>query len=166
MARPKPKPANEKLCSMCKEVKPLEAFSPNKSGPLGRASRCKECGSKVSKEIYGRNPEPQKQRSAEWLKARPDYVKEADKRRYQKHPNHTKARTAVFRAIKEGSLSVTPCVVCGSEKVHGHHHSYEKEFWLDVVFLCTKCHGEVHRGLHPHIKYPQSQPPASTTEEG
>ncbi len=54
----------------------------------------------------------------------------------------------VYReAIKDGSL-VRPaaCSRCGakpSQSIHGHHRDYSRP--LDVVWLCSKCHGHERR---------------------
>lgn len=78
-----------------------------------------------------------------------------DNARYQamqreRHPEHKKARQAVYEALKRGDL-VKPekCQDCDETKpLQGHHESYEKEKWLDVIWVCRKCHRKRHRGLH------------------
>lgn len=41
---------SEKACSLCRTVKPLDAFSPDAFQVDGRASRCKACRSTVERE--------------------------------------------------------------------------------------------------------------------
>lgn len=61
------------------------------------------------------------------------------------NPNSTKAHKAhqaVRRALRKGSL-VRPdrCSECFTVcKPHGHHESYAPEHWLDVIWLCVRCH--------------------------
>lgn len=71
-------------------------------------------------------------------------------RKYRaKHPERDSARNAVSNALRDGKL-VRPseCSCCGKEcKPQGHHWSYEEEHWLDVVWLCTRCHADEHKKL-------------------
>ncbi len=68
----------------------------------------------------------------------------------QRHPDRTFARLSVSRAISSGKLTRPSfCSECKIEcKPDAHHDSYEREHWLDVRWLCRKCHMEHHR------KYP------------
>ena len=62
------------------------------------------------------------------------------------HPEKIKAKNAVQIAVRCGRL-VRPssCEICGVECIpHGHHWSYEKENWLDVRFVCARCHSDIH----------------------
>ena len=57
------------------------------------------------------------------------------------------ARVMMNRALKNGTLiRASKCEICFIEtKTAGHHHKgYDEEFALDVQWLCTKCHSEVH----------------------
>jgi len=60
-----------------------------------------------------------------------------------RYPERKHARDAVYRALKDGRL-VKPerCERCGEIKhnLQGHHKSYEKDRWLEVEWLCIKCH--------------------------
>jgi len=64
----------------------------------------------------------------------------------ERYPEHKKARDAVYDAVKKGIL-VKPerCEGCNKIKsVEGHHESYEPEHWLDIEWLCKKCHRKKH----------------------
>lgn len=43
-------------------------------------------------------------------------------------------------------VRATVCQRCHhpSSEIIGHHHSYEPQFWLDVEWLCKKCHVRHH----------------------
>jgi hypothetical protein len=60
-----------------------------------------------------------------------------------------RAQKTVRQAIRDGIL-VKPaqCSQCPETypiEAH-HHHGYARECWLDVVWLCPKCHGATRRG--------------------
>lgn len=60
----------------------------------------------------------------------------------QKHPERRKASHIVSNAVRDGRIKKLPCLCCGEMKVEGHHPDYSRP--LDVVWLCTKHHKEVH----------------------
>jgi hypothetical protein len=69
--------------------------------------------------------------------------------RVRKHGDYIQrqymAQRAVYLAVKSGELVRTPCEICGSEKVHGHHYQgYAVEDRLKVQWLCPKHHKEAH----------------------
>ena len=45
-----------KICTKCGVEKPLEEFSPNKEGRLGRHARCKQCRTKKETDRYSSDP--------------------------------------------------------------------------------------------------------------
>lgn len=58
------------------------------------------------------------------------------------------ARRATRRAIRRGEL-VKPAVCdrCGSKwALQAHHESYEPGRWLEITWLCQRCHAKSHRG--------------------
>lgn len=71
----------------------------------------------------------------------------SESRRKQIYPERFKANSAVSNAIRDNRL-IRPscCQHCGKEcKPQAHHSSYSEDMWLMVTWLCTSCHGEVHR---------------------
>ncbi len=146
-------------CRNCKVVKTLDNFYLSKTDRNGHKATCKDCARQRSRDYYLRNREDQIEYSRQW------YSKNrAKKLTYQKKYNKDnqekvfarvigenrsikgKARQALHYAIKKGELQRQPCEVCGEVKVDAHHHKgYEKQYWLDVKWLCHKHHGEAHR---------------------
>lgn len=55
---------------------------------------------------------------------------------------HGPARSAVAKAIKDGTLVRKPCEECGAEPALAHHDDYSKP--LDVRWLCHKHHSAWH----------------------
>ena len=68
---------------------------------------------------------------------------EALRRQIRKNPQKYKARVALNNAIRNRRITKTPCAVCGSKNVQGHHQDYSKP--LEVVWLCIKHHREEHK---------------------
>jgi hypothetical protein len=46
-------------------------------------------------------------------------------------------------AIRNGSITKDPCVICKEKKVQAHHQDYSKP--LEIVWLCAKCHTKAHK---------------------
>lgn len=62
-----------------------------------------------------------------------------------------RAQYTCKNAVRDGKLVKSEsCEHCGtSEKqIQGHHWSYLPEHWLDVIWLCTSCHGKEHKRLN------------------
>jgi len=49
-----------KICTKCKEVKPLELFNKTLISKFGRKSRCRKCDLEQSRQYYIKNPKPKK----------------------------------------------------------------------------------------------------------
>lgn len=83
-------------------------------------------------------------------KARPDYQANRKRRWREANPEDAKrirqANHAVEAALKSGAL-VKPdaCSRCPETKgIQGHHSSYAEADWLNVIWLCVKCHAAEH----------------------
>lgn len=68
----------------------------------------------------------------------------------ERYPEKARAHIAITNAIGDGKIPPAPTQLCQeckqAQAAHYHHHKgYEPEFWLDVVALCTECHGREHR---------------------
>ncbi len=159
--------SSTKRCTKCGSGGP---FYKNKNTQDGFHAWCKECVKKGQKLHYGRHPGLRTRETQRWAKANPEQVKAKQNRWYQKNPERArefhckaqlrygvknpaklKARAAVRQAVLRGELTVGPCsrcglppsAACGRQAIEGHHHAgYEKAHWLDVTWLCAKCHGQ------------------------
>ena len=152
-----------KKCKKCGEEKILDEFYKHKQTADGYFNICKECKRKESllhRELnlekvkeYDRNRPNKLERSIankKRLKDNPEkyknYVqnqKEWDKKNRIKKNCHLKVK----RAIEKGLL-IKPkkCTHCGAiEKLQAHHVDYNKP--LEVLFLCDKCHKEIHKQI-------------------
>lgn len=72
-----------------------------------------------------------------------------------KNPNNRKAKRAVAQAILNGrliSFHLRACYYCYEQAELYHHYlGYEPEHWLDVIPVCTGCHGHVNELRAPEI---------------
>lgn len=70
--------------------------------------------------------------------------RELTKDQKAREPEKYRARNAVSNAIRDGKLERgTECFFCkGQERLQAHHHDYSLP--LDVIWLCSKCHGKLH----------------------
>lgn len=53
------------------------------------------------------------------------------------------ARKKLARALKSGKVKKLPCRDCNELNVEAHHPDYSKP--MEVIWLCKKHHGEIHR---------------------
>ena len=121
-------------------------------------TQCKECvkaaviKNRIAKIEYYRSYDKFRASMPHRVAARTEYQKTpagiashvaASERWAANHPERRKASFAVSNAVRDGKLFKTPCQVCGIEKVEGHHPDYSRP--LDVVWLCTPHHKEIHR---------------------
>lgn len=134
-----------KRCFKCETEKPLLEFYKHHRMADGHLNKCKECARRDSSENYVSNID--KYKEYERVRAASPYRKaqmsEWNKRYIAQNPEKRAAVNAVNNAIRDGRIVKTPCVCCGSTKVHGHHEDYSKQ--LDVIWLCPSCHNWWHK---------------------
>jgi hypothetical protein len=107
--------------------------------------------SKLQKVHYYLNREKLCQKAREWSKNLSPEKKKIKRQYYLKWSKtenakkYNTSRKAVYNALKKGILiKPNKCTLCfREEKLEGHHPDYNKP--LEVVWLCKKCHGIVHR---------------------
>lgn len=123
--------ATERVCASCKGgPKPISEF------PHPAAAYCRKCNNEKTY-VY---------RRGSGRKAHNARMNAYVKNKWANDPLYrekTRARQAVLYAVKTGVLlRPEACPTCGrAVRVHGHHHNgYDKGHWLDVVWLCARCH--------------------------
>lgn len=61
------------------------------------------------------------------------------------HPEQEQeARIAYRRGLRNGIIEREPCLICGTDRVVGHHEDYAEP--LEVVWLCYLHHNARHHG--------------------
>lgn len=151
-----------KECFGCHRVLPCSAFSQDKNSPTGKRARCKACLNAEEKERYPRVKQSKIEAAERWRLKHPEQAKAIRKKRRsspegkalhaihnkrssERNPEKVRARKELKLALNIGLVQKLPCRECGAEKVEGHHPDYSKPY--DVVWLCTKHHNELHKGL-------------------
>lgn len=160
-----------KRCFKCGEVKPLSEFYKHgrmADGHLNKCKECTKCDVKKNREEnadYYRDYDRALPCHSDRVEAKATRNREAYhssteyKRRIEEHKskwnaankNKRLAHRKVYNYVRDGKLSKpTKCSCCGGEnvKIHGHHWSYLESNWLDVIWLCSKCHGLEHKRIN------------------
>ena len=119
---------SERLCKKCNTVKSLSDFNLDKQTKSGYAWACRACRNAIDREYYAKTPARRKYNAL--------YP--------ERNPEKVRAHRAVLNALRTGRMAPASACICAdcykSPAVHLHHHSYEKEHWLDVIPLCRSCH--------------------------
>jgi hypothetical protein len=146
-----------KKCSGCGLEKTLECFSKKVSYKNILQSKCKTCSLIYQAEYRSKNAEKllqQRREKYEQIKSDPirrarylESIKINTIRSHQRYPGKQQARMAVDYAVRTNNL-IRPdfCNECGVPcKPEAHHKSYEKDQWLNVIWMCRSCHAANHR---------------------
>ena len=104
-----------KICSKCKERKPLEEFFKNERTPTGYTSYCKKCHLIAAKEWKEKNKERTKELRQNWNKANKEKVLEQNKKWRSNNNNREKANAKLRRGIENCS----PCYIKSKLKKQG-----------------------------------------------
>ena len=138
-------------CKHCQQEKPADGFY------VSNKTKCKDCVKdavnahrqanleRVRSYDRMRGSMPHRVAARKEYQATPAFAEShqaAALRWAAKHPERRKASHLVSNALRDGKLEKLPCLVCGHEKVEGHHPDYSRP--LDVVWLCNPHHREVH----------------------
>lgn len=139
-------------CSTCRQFLSREEFYENKKTVIGIKCQCKRCHCKTSSSSrdYHRSLDSNREFMARARIANPEKFRERDRlRKRDLDCPEIRARTILNKAVRSGKLSrPSTCSVCGgSGRIEGHHKDYSKP--LEVVWLCSRCHGRKHRKVNP-----------------
>lgn len=151
-----------KICKKCGRELPINEFYKHKKMATGYLNYCKDCvRRRVAKyridnienvRAYDRNrPNARERRKKQREKIKNnllDYQKMLEQQREWGKRNREKraAHRALHRAILAGKIiKSNRCSLCGKTEcnIEGHHYDYSKP--LNVVWVCTECHGKLHR---------------------
>jgi hypothetical protein len=139
-----------KTCFKCKEEKDLSEFYRHKRMGDGYLGKCKECAKKDSTINRNKNIEKIREydRKRSCLPHRLKLNKDKAIRFRAQFPLKYKTHRAVSNAVRDKKL-IKPkiCSACNKprKRIEGHHDDYSKP--LDVIWLCSACHSQLHRDL-------------------
>jgi hypothetical protein len=112
-----------------------------------RRERCRETIRKTAREWVRRNRESRTAYAKKYYQRNKKHCCELAKKYRQEDPEKINARGKLAAAIKTGKIIRSDhCQRCGLIcKPHGHHPNHRKP--LEVIWLCTVCHGLEHRRM-------------------
>jgi hypothetical protein len=120
-----------KICSKCQENERLKWHH----------SYCRKCYLELDRRRYYKYREERLAKSQKYYQANKEKWIEKGKR---EDPKKKKARSTLRNHVHwKNRVIKKPCEVCGNPKSQGHHEDYDKP--LEVIWLCSKHHGEKHR---------------------
>jgi hypothetical protein len=136
-----------KQCRKCGIEKDISEFYHHPKMADGFLNVCKECSKRNAKGYREMNIE--RIRAYDRVRGHPSPplrpTKGAREKWIERNPKKRAAHLELTDAIKKG-LIVKPsaCELCGEgKKLEAHHRDYSEP--LAVVWLCVKCHNDVHR---------------------
>ena len=135
-------------CSMCGETKSLSDFCLAVRNCNGHTGHCLACNRVRYRFSYRAWQARNRERCAAARKRYRKPHESRDRWRRESRTAKAKARTAVNNALTAGKIRKPGhCDRCWqrtpSRRLHGHHPDYNRP--LVVTWLCTLCHGLVHR---------------------
>ena len=119
-----------KICSKCKQEKPLSEFHRHNRRKETHYSQCKQCKAEY------------KQKNKDKL-----LVRQKERRANDKTlPTKQKAWNKIYYALRIGKIDKPDnCSICGKlvgkDKIQGHHDDYSNPF--DIIWCCQDCHAKL-----------------------
>lgn len=176
-----------KKCFKCGIEKELTEFYKHPAMADGTVNKCKECNKKdvrdnrsdkleyyqdFDRNRFNANERSTKQGKVRSIKFQDDLEYREERLQWQRDfrkrdPNRYGARGAISNALRDGKIKRPDCCEhCGDseKKIQGHHWSYLPEHWLDVIWLCTSCHGKEHKRLNELGRDPDKQIKGETND--
>lgn len=152
-----------RICSKCLTSKLLTDFPRDASKRQGRKGQCNLCFRTPELKAYQKKwRQEHPDYKTDWFKKYPDYWKcweqqhpENNAKRVKKYSHSVKGitkrksylgaqqllRDAILKGIVIRPLNCSQCD-SNKTKIEGHHENYSKP--LDVVWLCSSCHHNLH----------------------
>ena len=133
----------KKLCLKCGKRKHVTEFHKDKLQKDGIFYYCKKCKRKLDN---ARNALPEfKKKKKAWHENHREQSSNAVGKWSRSNRIKKNAHNKVYAALKSGELvKLDYCEICfESGELQAHHEDYNKP--LKVVWLCSECHGKIHR---------------------
>lgn len=136
-----------KVCRECGVEKDISEFYRHPKMADGFLNRCKECTKRNVKDYREMNIE--RIRAYDRVRNHPSSSSptngERKKKWIERNPEKRAAHIELTDAIKKGLIAKPlACELCDKKgKLEAHHRDYSEP--LSVVWLCVKCHNDIHR---------------------
>jgi hypothetical protein len=149
-----------KTCYKCGQKKPLQDFYKHAQMADGYLNKCKDCTKKDVRQNRSkrndyyrefdrkRNSLPHRvlNNKEYWESEKGKEVKRKIAKKYKSlNPKKIFAINKLNNAVRDKKINKPEiCSICGiyNKIIHGHHEDYLKP--LDVVWVCPKCHKNIH----------------------
>jgi len=137
--------AGTRVCTTGGRKKPLSEFPPHKHCRCGRNTQCRDCINAYHRAYNRKHLDRSRAKYRRFYHRHEDRIAKREKRLDRQAKNTI--RQLVRMALKTGLLTKpNRCQRCGAKppphRLHAHHPDYAKP--LDVVWLCSLCHGHEH----------------------
>jgi len=134
-----------KKCSKCNQIKERTDFYNYDKSRDGVGYYCKECHKEITKNNYVKHPrillspEQKLKRKREYDKA---YNKKCDWSKYYGKRNIYRLKFPEIVLAEQATSKIKP-----KKGLDKHHWSYNKEHWMDIIFLGKSIHRIAHRNM-------------------
>lgn len=138
------------ICKQCGERKAVKEFNRHhRQGPYEpwNLSICKNCSHRryEQRRAVPRQLRKLHKASRAWKQTNPERHAKLAREYRERHPEKIVAQNRLNYAVRKGRVVRLPCEVCGTtDRVHGHHPSYDPKDWYNVRWLCSVCHTSEH----------------------
>lgn len=159
-----------KICTKCKQERPLTDYYKSAKNKDGLHSWCREClrvfrvyKPRAKKHYTREQMATWPSRKKKYAKKKRQYVsspqkvqryrqrrREYDSEYKRKYPERKKAKAKVQQAIETGLIfpvGTQTCKTCNAQAREYHHPDYNKP--LEVIPMCLPCHRKWHRENRP-----------------
>jgi hypothetical protein len=103
----------------------------------------RERSNEIKRKYILSHPDKRSESIRRYNTTHPEVRAELKRRHNAAYPKQHSAQNSVNRAVRHGKLTrPTICSQCGiTGEIQAHHHlGYALEHYLDVIWLCPKCH--------------------------
>jgi hypothetical protein len=109
----------------------------------GQIMKTTDAQRRAQKKWNAKNKEKIHKTSAAWTERNRESKRASTRKHDRMYPEKYAAHNALRHAINAGKIRRPDTCPCGNPKPEGHHPDYSKP--LMVMWLCMKCHRELHR---------------------